>query len=263
MFEREKPTIVSICTWPESHAEITLSAVKSGARAIFCEKPLADTIENGRQLVETCDSHNVCLIVNHSRRWDVEHQQIRDFLCKGQLGTLQHATVHYARGISNTGSHLVDLLRCFFGEVDWVRAFDRLKEKDAEPSLDGYIMMKNGIGCSIAGCPRGHYDIFDWDIIGTGGRLRIEDMGRKTRLWRPAPNPGWPGRQMLIEAASPFVPGLTGMMAGAVNNVVGCLTKHEKPLDTGQDGLAALETITALKQSAVSEGKRVNLPLGQ
>ena len=261
MFARERPEIVSVCTWPESHAEITIAAAEAGARAVICEKPLADSLINGHKLVNACEVRNVCLAVNHSRRWDEAHRQIRDFLASGQLGNVQHVTVQYVRGIANSGSHIVDLLRFFFGEVDWVRAFDRLRERDPDPALDGYIMMRSGVGCSMAGLLRGNYDIFDWDIIGTAGRLKIEDLGYRTRLWRLAPHPDWPDRHVFIEAQSPFPPGLRRMMTSAVDNIVQCVTLNATPLDTGRDGLAALETVTALKKSAAAGGERVNLPL--
>src|SRR4051794_14969253 len=41
MLEEVRPDIVSICTWPQSHAEIVEAAVKAGVRGILCEKPLA------------------------------------------------------------------------------------------------------------------------------------------------------------------------------------------------------------------------------
>ncbi len=37
MLEKEKPDIVSICTYPESHCELVTKVAPSGVKAILCE----------------------------------------------------------------------------------------------------------------------------------------------------------------------------------------------------------------------------------
>jgi predicted dehydrogenase len=261
MLAHEHPDIVSVCTWPDSHVEVTIASVNAGARLVFCEKPLANSLPNGLRLVETCETKKVKLAVNHIRRWDRAHQQVRDFVASGQLGDIEHAISHYTRGVANYGSHIADLLRFFFGEADWVQAFNLLREQDADPVLDAYIRMRSGVGCVLVGCLRDHYDMFDFDIIGTQGRLRIEDLGYCIRLWRTGPHSEISERNVLIEASSPFPPSMRGMMLAAVDNLVHCVTEGQEPLNTGRDGLAALEIIQALQLSAGANGERVCLPL--
>jgi predicted dehydrogenase len=261
MLAREHPDIVSVCTWPETHAEVTIATANAGARVVFCEKPLANSLPNGIKLVETCEAKKVTVALNHMRRWDKAHQQARDFVANGELGEIQHAISHYARGVANYGSHIADLLRFFFGEVHWVRAFNLLNEQNADPVLDGYVKMRSGVCCVLVGCSRDHYDIFDFDMIGTRGRLRIEELGYRIRLWRMGAHQEIPDRKVLIEVSSPFPPSMRGMMLAAVDNLVRCVTEGQKPLDSGRDGLAALEIIEALQRSAAGEGERVNLPL--
>jgi predicted dehydrogenase len=199
--------------------------------------------------------------VNHLRRWDKAHQQIREFLAARQLGEVHNVTVTYTHGIFNFGSHIADLLRFFFGEVYWVRGFDRLKEGGTDPTLSAFIEMKQGPSCVLNGCSRAHYTLFEWDIVGASGRIRIEDFGYRTRLWRLGPHPELRDRQVFIDAPVPFAPGLHGMMIAAVDDLVRCMTQGGNPFDTGRDGLAALEITTAIKQSAVNDGERVDLPL--
>jgi predicted dehydrogenase len=261
MLDREHPDIVSVCTWPDSHAEVTIASVNAGARLVFCEKPLANSLSNGLKLVESCETKKVTLAVNHTRRWDRAHQQVRDLVGSGELGDIQHVVSHYTRGVANYGSHIADLLRFFFGEAHWVRAFNLLSEQNADPVLDAYIRMRCGVGCVLVGCSREHYDMFDFDIIGTGGRLRIEDLGYRIRLWRPGPHSEISDRKVLIEAPSPFPQSMHGMMIAAVNNLVHCIAHEQEPLSTGRDGLAALEIIEALHHSAAANGERVCLPL--
>src|SRR5438045_7210281 len=41
MLEQEPLEIVSICTWPHLHAEMTIAACEAGVKAVYCEKPMA------------------------------------------------------------------------------------------------------------------------------------------------------------------------------------------------------------------------------
>ncbi|RLD91969.1 MAG: gfo/Idh/MocA family oxidoreductase, partial [Bacteroidetes bacterium] len=43
----KKPDAVAVCTYPRTHAELTLKALESGAH-VFCEKPLAPDIEDAQ-----------------------------------------------------------------------------------------------------------------------------------------------------------------------------------------------------------------------
>ncbi|MCJ7766970.1 Gfo/Idh/MocA family oxidoreductase [Candidatus Bathyarchaeota archaeon] len=259
MLTQEKADIVSVCTWPDSHVKIIQASINCGARLIFCEKPLSDSVPDARKALEACKARKVILAVNHLRRWDTAHQQIRDFINAGNLGEVQHVTVHYSGHISNTGSHIVDLLRFFFGAIHWIRAFKHLNSSGSEEMLDAYIMMRNGVTCTIAGCVRKFYEVFDWDVLGTRGRLRIEDLGYRVQLWRVGMHSRFTNTHVLVETSPPFATPMRGVMLAAVDNLVRCLKENAVPLDSGVDGLVALETITALQHSAAHDGKRVYL----
>ena len=51
MLREQKPDIVSICTWPHLHAEMTLACIAAGVPAIHCEKPMAITFGQCRRML--------------------------------------------------------------------------------------------------------------------------------------------------------------------------------------------------------------------
>src|SRR3712207_6603048 len=53
--------VVAVCSPPERHAEHVRAAIGAGARAILCEKPLATTVEDGRELVRLAGEAGVAL----------------------------------------------------------------------------------------------------------------------------------------------------------------------------------------------------------
>jgi predicted dehydrogenase len=76
------PELVSICTYVGSRPALVEASVRNGAKAIWCEKPLSLTIQEGRRLVELCEENGVKLVINHYRRyldlWNRVKQLIKD-----------------------------------------------------------------------------------------------------------------------------------------------------------------------------------------
>ena len=95
--------IVSICTPPESHRSVMefLILCNPSLKGIYCEKPIATTLEDADWMIARCDEKNIILQVNHQRRW-------------GEL------EFHFARGVLNTGTHLFDLLNQYMGVIDHI-----------------------------------------------------------------------------------------------------------------------------------------------
>ena len=155
MLREETLDIMSICTWNSTHLEIVREALKSGVKAVFCEKPIADSLSNADKMISLCNERGVILQVDHQRRFDGLHGEIRDFLQSGKLGRIQQVTFYYTSGIANTGSHMFDLLRFFFGDVEWVQAFysQNKSSNSFDPNIDGIVKFKNGLFCAYFSLP--------------------------------------------------------------------------------------------------------------
>lgn len=63
----KKPDAVAICTYPGTHAELTIKALESGAH-VFCEKPLAPNIEDATAMVEAAHKYQKKLVVGYILR---------------------------------------------------------------------------------------------------------------------------------------------------------------------------------------------------
>jgi len=63
----KKPDAVAICTYPGTHAELTLKALESGAH-VFCEKPLAPNIQDAVSMVEAAKKHGKKLVIGYILR---------------------------------------------------------------------------------------------------------------------------------------------------------------------------------------------------
>ena len=264
MLEAEKPDIVSICTLSDSHLEIAQACVRMGAKAIFCEKPIADNIDDAKELVAICQDNDVILQINHRRRFCEFHQGVKGFLDQEKLGKIQQVSFYYMAGIANTGSHMFDLLSFFFGDVDYVQAFYSNNESlyKNDPNLDGIVKFRSGLLCTVQAINVGDFLLFETDIIGSKGRLKLTRTGLDFEYYEVGDSTIYSEYKELYPAKFPLDIKITGeLMINSVNHLVECLDGAKQSISSGEDGLKSLELINAFTESAQESGRRVYLPL--
>ena len=260
MLRNEKLDVLSICTWPETHFDLAQLAIKSGVKAVFCEKPITHKLSDADKLVSLSQKKKSLIAVNHSRRWDQGHLKIRDWIQSGKLGKIHHVNAYYTAGIANTGTHLFDLLNYFLGEAAWVQASPSPVFGKKDLTLSGMIYYKQNTLVSVAGLDVQDYLIFELDFYGSKGRLRITHSGFDLDYWKVSTSPYFSGYKELISQKSPIRLDKKKMMLNAVEDVAGCISKKRQPISSAQDGLKALELLCAFKES-FKRNKKIALPL--
>ncbi len=266
MLSKEDIDILSICTWNHTHLEIVKKAVRKKVKAIFCEKPIADTLKSTDKMIRLCNENGILLQIDHQRRFDKMHQLIRDYIQKGRLGKIQHTIFYYTAGIANTGSHMFDILRFFFGDVVWVKGiFSKNKSPNPkDPNIDGILKFKNDMVCSICACDAKRFLIFEMDAVGQKGRIRLIRNGASLEYYRVKESDMFTGYKELFKSSDPLkAPPKTSVMIEGVRHLVGCLDKNKKSVSNEVDGKRTLELICAMIVSARNDGRRVRLPLSR
>lgn len=74
-------------TIPQSHCEVTCKALRAGLHVIG-EKPMANSMDEARKMVQASRDTGKLYMVSQSRRWDVKHETISQLITSGGLGTL-------------------------------------------------------------------------------------------------------------------------------------------------------------------------------
>ena len=116
MLEQEKPDVVSVATYTPVHKEMTVASARQGVRAIFCEKPIANTAADGHDMVDACDESGSLLAINHNRRFNPNYRRLRDHIAAGGLGELTSVTAQWSTGrLGNVGTHVFDAIRLITG----------------------------------------------------------------------------------------------------------------------------------------------------
>lgn len=78
---------VHVCTPNALHAPMTLEALKNG-KHVLCEKPLAMTAKEAKEMLSLAEKKNLCHAVNHNLRYYPATQQIRRMIDNGDLGEI-------------------------------------------------------------------------------------------------------------------------------------------------------------------------------
>jgi len=112
LLDKERPDIVSICTWPPLHAEMTIAAAESGAVAVHCEKPMAVSLGECRAMLVACEKSGTKLVIGHNHRWDANARKAKELVADGAIGELW-AIYGYCgdRDLLANGTHVVDQIR--------------------------------------------------------------------------------------------------------------------------------------------------------
>lgn len=116
LLDAEHPQVVSICSPPSAHLEIARAAIASGVLAIHCEKPIATSYADVVEMQELAAKGGVQFTVNLQRRFEPVHRFARDQLAAGVIGDLV-SVEGYCPNLPDWGSHIVDLLQFYTGDV--------------------------------------------------------------------------------------------------------------------------------------------------
>jgi predicted dehydrogenase len=282
MLEKERLDIVCIATHPGLHRPIVEAAVAAGAKGIFCEKPLALSLEDGDAIVRVCKEAGCVLSVNHSRRWDPAHLKAKALIDSGAIGELVSlfgicqgvkpfpAWVADEEGpLLHDAVHLFDLFRLFGGEAESVMgtALRRQHPFPVEDDSHAIFEMRDGDKALSAVAmvnERTRYYRFEIQIQGTEGMIVLANAGnefwqgvdRTNRINEPDARIEW---FELEQQAFPPVPE-TSTIGDAVAELVQCMETGATPSSPGEDGVASLEMVMGVYESQ-RQGKPVSFPL--
>ena len=267
MLERERPDVVSVCTWMSLHERMVLDCVAAGVKAIHCEKPMADTWGGARRMAEAAAGAGVQLTFNHQRRYGRPYTIARQLIADGAIGAVQRFESEFGN-IYDTGTHFIDMMSFFLGDgvpAKWVIA--QIDYRTETLVFGGHcenqqVMLfeyANGVfGLVMSGAPGGGKPLGVINrIIGENG---IIDVGvghspAEAIRWRKLGETEW--RHPDTGGESIHGP---GFVERAVEDVVDCLRTGRKCQLDASNALVATELIFGAYESSRTRG-RVDFPL--
>lgn len=124
---------VLIATPDKLHVSQCIAAARAG-KHVFCEKPMATSVDEGKQMVAACDEAKVTLGVAYHLRHHVGHKQLVQRLREGAIGPVRHVRAAWAYAaadasnwrardevgrwwaLGGVGTHCLDIVRWILAE---------------------------------------------------------------------------------------------------------------------------------------------------
>ncbi len=247
-----RPDLVSVCTPDATHVDLVGKALRTpGVRAVLAEKPLATDPAAARELVREAEARGVVLAVNHLRRYSPRLRALRDEISSGRVGTIRRVTGFHVRGTVHNGTHWFDLLRMLVGEPVRVSAHDRLGEPGNDPTLDVELELETGARASLVAASGAAYSLFEMDLLGDAGRVRLTRGADRVEVEVARPSPRFPGYRELVPEESRDG-ALQDYLLHAVQDLVATVASRGAPACSGHDGLRALQIAVAAGRAAAT-----------
>lgn len=269
MLGRHKPDIVSICTPSHVRYELIKTVLEqSAAPIIFCEKPVARSIEEARQISALMAAHGGrVLIPNLSRRWNEGTANVRARITDRSYGTLKKIHLRYTRGIYNSGAHLFDLVRYFAGSIDYVQVVGQVPTSmDEQGDWTYRFLFKAGesriSGFAEAFDDREDYYMFEMDLFFDRGKIEIGRSGDVIRYFGVGDHPHLkPLRLLRLEREDEGMLAKSNNMQNAVAHLVDVLAHKAEPVCSLEDAAYPLYVAEALIRSSDNGG--IGVPVGE
>ena len=269
MLDDENLDAIVIAAPTTMHHQVAMSALRAGV-AVLVEKPIAATVEEGREMVDAAEAYGAVLMVGHIERFNPAVQALADLLRDGALSRIY--SIKTVRGgpmperIRDVGvaidlaSHDLDIMCHLLGERP-VRAYaesSRMVITAREDLLYGLLAFPSGIV--------GLIDV-NWltpekqrrvTVLGAEGMFRVDFLSQRLTFTRGA-----------VKLSPTYLDGYAPMFAGET------LTMPVRPAEPlrqeldafieavwaggpapvdGYDGLRALELVNLLLTSASMAG---------
>ncbi len=176
IFNDPEINIVYIATPPNSHCELTLRAAAAG-KAVYVEKPMANTWEECQEMIEACRNADVPLFVAYYRRALPGFNTLREIIQSGKIGSVRFVDIEMWRAprsydlnthgnwrvlpeISGGGhfhdlaSHQLDYLDSVFGKITVAKGVSRNQAGlyPADDMVSGCFVFESGVVGSGTWC---------------------------------------------------------------------------------------------------------------
>jgi predicted dehydrogenase len=188
----ESVDVVSLCTPTELHAA-QIAACAGRARMVVCEKPISGDFPSGEAAIKACTEAGTLVAVNYYKRFETSVREVAQLLSQRAIGDVHAAAALYAGPLDAVGSHAVDLLQFLVGPLT-------VSHGDGRSALLGFGA--DGVATLAATGPREDL-VFEIDLIGSEGRLRILDNCARFELSRFRPSPRYDGYRELVGEPGP------------------------------------------------------------
>ena len=160
----ERADVVYVTTPNTQHVSLAIAAIEAG-KDVFCEKPLATSIEAARKVFEKASNTSKVFQVGHNRRFAPVYANLKRMLYETHVPHSAHVKMN--RGellkpewtgdpevtggfVYETPIHMFDMMRFLFGEVESLHAIGSKHEYKEVDDFSVLLKFASGMHATLA-----------------------------------------------------------------------------------------------------------------
>lgn len=242
------PEVVAIATPTHLHFEVLNTVLKLSAPvAILSEKPLSYDLEEASAMFELCANQRCKLYVNYIRRSDPGAIEIGRRLSHGLIDGPVRGVAWYSKGLFNNGSHLLNLLQFWLGDVQNFSVIGRGRMwNDFDPEPDVKVEFSHGEVVFLAAKEENfsHYTV---ELVASNGRLRYEQGGKKIRWEKATRSPNLANYTVLTKRAEVIPTGMKRYQWHVVDQLAKNLEGLPASICSGSEALLTVNVLSKIR----------------
>lgn len=280
LLEQADIDAVSVCTANQSHAEITIAALRAG-KHVLCEKPMAVTLAECEAMARTAQETDRVLLVGHNQRLTNAHRKAKALVANGAIGKLISVRTTFGHGgpetwsidpgksvwffdknlaamgvIADLGIHKTDLIHFLTGQliVETDAHLYTLDKRDVSGELIGVddnalcLFRLNGGSIGTMTASWTFYGAEDNSTVlyGTQGIMRIyDDRNYSIKVITKE------GEQILYEIDQ-IQTNDKQTKSGVIDEFVACILENRSSVISGDEALKTMRVIFASIESSLT-----------
>lgn len=258
------PEVLVIATPPTVRLDPVVAC--PNLKAVLCEKPLGNSIEEAKSFLDHCDARNILVQVNLWRRCDELYGRLAAGHLQELIGRPQAAHGVYGNGLLNNGTHIVDMCRMMLGEVAEVSVLGLVEKHNDLPLANDFdvsfsLTLADGMVVTLQALDFRFYREIALDIWGENGRLELLNEGLTNRLSRRAPHRALVGAdEIAVDAPEMLAPTVGDALYRVYDNLAAALRGDESLRSSGASAWSTAVIIDAIRKCAEA-GNRGPLPI--
>ena len=152
MLKEQRPDVFVFLTLPNLRLPMIELAEKYGVHAVSMEKPMAESLQEAKEMLEICRRANIKAVVCHQQKYLSQMQEMKKRIDDGEIGEVTMIYVNTQPWLAQLGTHYIDYALWAAGgaHAKWVigHAHGTATLADSHPSPDhilGEFLLENGV----------------------------------------------------------------------------------------------------------------------
>jgi UDP-2-acetamido-3-amino-2,3-dideoxy-glucuronate N-acetyltransferase len=255
---------VAIASPAETHYELVIKTLNAG-KDVYVEKPLALTIQDGKELVEIAKSEQKILMVGHILQYHPAVMKLKELISSGELGKIQYI---YSNRLNIGKLRTEENILWSFAPHDISVILMLLEEEPVKVTAFGGDYLNTGIydttmtTLDFKDGVKGHIFV-SWlhpfkeqklIVVGSKSMAVFDDVSKEKLFLYPHKIEWKQGKIPLAQKAEYQIVPLekTEPLKEELRHFIECVIERKKPKTDGSEGLRVLKVLEAAENSLKS-----------